>query len=249
MTSKPEPTFDDISVQEEGRIYFSDGNPWPEGHRITEFYLDADLWLPRTPYSKRSLPTLWVAHNLETERYYDNDKQIVAGDEDGESDWGSKIVWNNYHSCSIGGQFYECLPDNPFRHSDLSGKRFRIDPLPAASQQLLDDQLTFSIYLLGHDAVADHCLEFGPWDGRCFPAKWSGRIALAYAGETDFCYGFDLTARLAGIRRVYVRQHDQPMPSHDELKKMLGSVLIDGENFGIEEKHNTRLIPPSEELS
>ena len=49
----------------------------------------------------------------------------------------------------------------------------------------------FHIYLLGHDAVADHRIAFTRVPGtQLFDLDWRGKIALAYVGdyEPEHCF-------------------------------------------------------------
>ena len=71
------------------RIFFKD-NPYPNGHRIERF-----VW------SGRFEPEtgLWFDFDLQTEDYYREDDS--DDENEAESDWQAKIVWGNYHRCSM----------------------------------------------------------------------------------------------------------------------------------------------------
>jgi hypothetical protein len=72
----------------------------------------------------------------------------------------------------------------------MDGARFHIDPLPC---DLSGDYetLAFHVYLLGHDAVADHYIQFARIPHTdLFKVVWEGKIALAYAGDYEAKYRF-----------------------------------------------------------
>lgn len=167
-----------------GRIFFA-GNPWPEGHDIREFRWSAE----------RRGDDVWFGFHLETVEYYH--ERDVEHDESIEylSDWVAPIVWGNYHHSVISsdawhqGGFIACpVADYSVGRIDKAG--FHVDPLP---RDLADDYETraFHIYLLGHDAVADHHILFARVAGTdLFNITWEGRIALAYAGDYEPKYRF-----------------------------------------------------------
>ena len=72
-----------------GRIYFP-GNPWPKGHAITQFQ-----WSARVDRSSG----IWFDLHLETDYYYADDREEI--EDRAKSDWASRIVWCNYHSCTL----------------------------------------------------------------------------------------------------------------------------------------------------
>ena len=75
---------------------------------------------------------------------------------------------------------------------------FSADPLPVDWDNFFEEQ-AFGIYLLGHDAVADHKIHLHSRqpDGS-YTLDWSGKIALYYTGKTDFEY--DFIAHVEGVR-------------------------------------------------
>lgn len=167
-----------------GRIFFP-GNPWPEGHEIQEFRWSA----------LRRGSDVWFGFHLVSVEYYA--ERDVEDDDDLEDQpyWEAPIVWGNYHNCTIssnewhnGG--FRAFDSAEFNLERMDGARFHVDPLP---RDLLDGYETraFHIYLLGHDAVAGHDIQFtrlGSSDR--FNIRWEGRIALAYSGDYEPRYHF-----------------------------------------------------------
>lgn len=175
----------------DGRILFP-GNPWPEGHPIETFE-----WTARVVEGE-----VWFDLHLQTADY-DSEREIDDGDEDEESDWQAAGVWGNYHRCTLsstywneGGGFRVCRLDD-FSPAWLDGKAFEVDPLDG---EVDDDDRAFDIYLLGHDSVANHRIEFrrqgAQEDGADrFDIRWTGDIALTYAGNSALEHRFEATIR------------------------------------------------------
>lgn len=180
-----------MSESIEGRIVFP-GNPWPEGHAIEKFEWSVEC----------RGDEVWFHFHLETKDYYD--ERDIEDDESIEypSDWEAPIVWGNYHSCTISshdwhqGGFLGCAVSQ-FSPQFVDGLQLNVDPLP---RDLGDGYETraFHIYLLGHDAVADHRIKFSRVGNTgLFDIAWEGSIALAYAGDYELRYRF-----IANIKRV-----------------------------------------------
>jgi len=204
----------------QGRIWFP-GNPWPDGHRVTEF-----AWNGRLDGSGR----LWFDLSLSTAFYYEDDDPAVDDDEPDEDedgdDFGSRIVWGNYHACSISSVTWEdatglvaSTPERPFRFADPGAQVLTADPLPIED---LDAEPAFHIYLLGHDSVADHRVEFVRGAAGDFQVGWDGRIALSYSGDEEFRYAF--RARIGDVRLGHV-----VLPSEMPLSEARGHLarLVD----------------------
>ncbi len=182
----------------QGRIFFP-GNPWPNGHRVASFRWGAIL------HPRRGLA---LEFELTSADYYDDDgTHIVPRDREDEelakSDWQSKIAWNNFHACTIGPSMSSLTPGiavsdgrAPFDF-DRPAYAFTADPLPVDMATFFETN-AFGIYLLGHDAVADHRIAMKRSADGSYAVDWTGRIALAYVGEHDFKYSFN--ARVAGVR-------------------------------------------------
>ena len=170
-----------------GRIYFP-GNPWPEGHAIKSLSWGAAIHPEKG---------LLLQFQLKSADYYAADGDHVVKDEelDGKTDWECKTAWNNYHACHIQeshnlGGFLVSDGQTPFVFG-AEQYTLQADPLPVDWENFYQTN-AFSIYLLGHDAVANHQIDLRrtPAEGEVYSLDWSGRIALAYVGETDFRYAF-----------------------------------------------------------
>lgn len=176
-----------------GKITFED-NPWPDGHRVASF-----------AWSGRLFPGRGVTFDfdLRTADYYENDDHRIDEDEEEEivAPWKSKSVWSNYHACTISSVewgesegFLVGTAKKPLDLDALDGTDFRIDKLPPSGKP------TFATYLLGHDSVADHRIAFScsrTDTADAYDISWRGKIALTYAGETEFCHRFDAAIGLA----------------------------------------------------
>jgi hypothetical protein len=168
---------------EKDRILFQD-NPWPEGHPIKVFAWD----------SKLVDGDVWFDFYLETADY--NGERYIEENEDIEynSDWEAPIIWSNYHRCILSSNYWHCggfrvCPEAEYSFEYLDGLELEIDINSKYSGDL--QSLAFHIYLLGHDAVAKHKVKFiRSGDTNRFDIQWSGKIALAYAGDYEFKHDF-----------------------------------------------------------
>ena len=174
------------SREQPNRIYFK-GNPYPEGHRIKKF-----IWSGRLDEEEQ----LWFDLHLETEDYYVEDEDDDDfEDEDENSDWEAKIVWENYSSCTISSTKWQSrgilidTTKGKFDFNSLSKKVFEVDILPLKKNLDFDD-LSFQIYLLGHDSCAGHKIKFSRASNEKIDIEWSGKIALTYSGEEKFKHDF-----------------------------------------------------------
>ncbi|MBO9543918.1 hypothetical protein [Caulobacter sp.] len=171
-----------------GRIRFP-GNPWPDGHPIAAFTLSAALD-----------PRLGVGLllDLKSEAY---DAEGPGVDDDSGADWTSPDVWRNFHAATLSNTHWGYENDQlarldqpPFRRfapKDLTGRTFALDPVDALPPDWSPGDQPFQVYLLGHDAVAEHHIAItqGSAPG-LFDIAWRGRIALFYVGEEDFRHRF-----------------------------------------------------------
>lgn len=186
-----------------GRITFP-GNPWPRGHALKEV-----VW------SARFVPEsgIWFDFHLESEDYDAEDAAKEADDEepDDVADWVSKIVWNNYHSCILSSTYWAEEAEGSDSGVLVGTEEQPLDlrvPLDLGCDTDPGDPndwpRPFAIYLLGHDAVADHRFAIRPHsDHRTFAIEWTGRLALIYAGADTFEHEFRAlipNARFRGIR-------------------------------------------------
>lgn len=164
------------------RIFFK-GNPYPGGHLIKAF-----SWSARIDPDRGLIFDL----HLETDNYYAEDE--TADEQEELRDWHSKVVWGNYHNCTLSSTFWGGngivvgTKDRPFDFDHWQEKVFTADPLP------LDvdfEDFCFNIYLLGHDACADHRIAIKQEQDDSFSIHWTGKIALYYAGEAEFKHDFE----------------------------------------------------------
>jgi hypothetical protein len=163
-----------------GRIYF-EGNPWPEGHAIEVFEWTATKADERVRF----------AFHLKSAKYYA--EREVNNDED--SDWLASSVWGNYHACTLSstqwheGSFDACAVIG-YSAEQLDGLTLHVDKASGNVAEDRDDY-AFHIYLLGHDAVANHQMTFKRIaKSDFFNIRWQGDIALAYAGRLALEYKF-----------------------------------------------------------
>lgn len=169
-----------------GRIFFP-GNPWPEGHRIREF-----------TWSGRLVPESGLWFDLElVSADYDEERE---GDE-GSGDWKATSVWGNYHACNLGsgdGQGVRVgTRERPFDITTGGTTPLIADP-PGVQRE---GYPAFAIYLLGHDKVADHRIQFSPpigGDVALRSIEWRAKVALTYAGDDE--YRHELLAHIDPVR-------------------------------------------------
>lgn len=187
------------------RIFFT-GNPWPEGHPVKEFRWTAavrdgqvrfDLHLRSDDYeAEREIE--------DPEENDDEDDKDEEGDDTEDlayiGDWQSVGVWTNYHRCTLSstnwgaGDGLAVCATADYSLALLDGLEIEVDDPPPAD---IEDNF-FHIYLLGHDAAAAHRIRFDRIPGTDrFNITWTGKIALAYAGDNEYKYEF--AAHLYGV--------------------------------------------------
>jgi len=139
------------------------------------------------------------------------------------SNWDSKMVWSNFHSCSISSTKWDIggilvgNKDKKFNFSEMDNLFFHADPLPRSDDFDYDKDLPFGIYLLGHDDCADHQISIKKNKNGKFNIEWKGRIALAYSGEFEFNHEF-----YASIEDVVFEEVFYPKEmSKEEARKCL----------------------------
>ena len=168
-----------------GRIFFP-GNPWPEGHPIRSF-----KWTVERHGSE-----VLCYFRLRSD-YYNAEREV--GDQDPATpDWASSLAWCNYNRCDLSSanEGFVLCDVGRYTPEGLDGMTLHLDPLPVAE---LED-LSFQIYLLGHDAVADHTLRFERVPGSTrFNIHWTGKVARTYVGEEDFRYSFSASIEGVGL--------------------------------------------------
>ena len=70
----------------------------------------------------------------------EEDEEDEEEDED-EDDWHAKIVWNNFHSCTLSSEEWDFKgfrvgsDEAPFNLDTLNGKKFAIDFYPKMSRR------------------------------------------------------------------------------------------------------------------
>ena len=183
--------------QEANRIYFI-GNPYPKGHKIIEF-----IWEGRVDEDE----ILWFDFHLRTDDYYAEDVADIIDDlTDTNADWRSKIVWENFHSCTLSSTYWKEENRNKgvrigttyekVNFDDLLTKPILVDPLPLSSNFDYGN-LAFNIYLLGHDICANHKITIVP-KGDNYDINWIGRIELMAGGEIDD-FEYEFSANIQNI--------------------------------------------------
>ncbi|MBA3929775.1 MAG: hypothetical protein C0521_09320 [Xanthomonas sp.] len=180
----------------QGRIHFP-GNPWPEGHALTEF-----AWTARVADG-----VVWCDLHLRSAAYYaERDIELDGNDdEDHDSSWEAPGVWGNYHRCTLSSTFWDedggfaLCPVAAFTPAWLDGRTFEVDAIAGGTLDGIElDELAFHLYLLGHDSVANHRIAFQRvGDSDRFDITWSGDIALTYAGDDALQHRFE--ARVPGV--------------------------------------------------
>lgn len=175
-----------------GRIRFP-GNPWPDGHPIAVFTLAAAL---------DARHGVGLLLHLESASYDAESPGLEDGDG---ADWTSPGAWANYDAVILSNTHWGYLndqlvrldaPPRRFDPRDLAGQTFELDPVDALPPDWSPGDQPFQIYLLGHDAVAEHHIAFAAGSAPgLFDIAWSGRIALVYVGDEAFKHGFEAQLR------------------------------------------------------
>lgn len=172
-----------------GRIWFPN-NPWPKGHAI-----ERASWSGRLHESG----TLYFDFDIASADYSAGDRDDDDDDDLDAGDWESKIVWNNYHRCSLSSTKWGdagvpvASAKQRLDWTKLDGRTLRVDPAKNTMPED-DDQLAFGIYLLGHDGVADHAIRFTR-KGKTWSIDWKAKIALVYTGDYDLEHRMKLELR------------------------------------------------------
>lgn len=205
----------------EGRIWFPQ-SPWPRGHAVKEF-----RWSGRLEDDG----TLWFDLHLETADY----DTEGAAEEDGEGSWRSSTVWLNYYSCTLSSTAWKeegstgllvGRVGSPLNWAMLAGTSFVTDQGSEGEETDPDRVPAFRIYLLGHDAVADHRVTFRP-DGAGVDVEWTGRIALAYGGDFVLRHTFRAAVRGAAFDGFGV-----PDGTDDaKVRELLAAACVGADRF------------------
>ncbi len=207
------------------RIFFK-GSPYPNGHQIEEF-----VWSGRL---EKNRGLIFDIH-LVSANYYAEDNSEEEEEEEDKPTWDSKIVWANYHQCTMSSTYWNDQgfvvgsPASKIDFDKLLNKVLIVDSVqPGAEYDA--KKLSFSIYLLGHDNCANHQITFiKQYDKSTFDIEWKGNIALAYSGDYDFDYSFEAMigkVKFAGI--IF----DKKL-SLNENQELLENCVVDASAFEI----------------
>ena len=191
---------------------------------------------------------LWFDLSLRTADY--DEEGDPPEDPEGYDAWISPIVWNNYHCCFLSSTKWEdatgllaATPERPFRFTDPRPQRLTADPLPVED---LDAQPAFHIYLLGHDSVAGHEVEFTRQDAGGFSIAWTGRIALTYTGDEEFRHGFRAEIRDAALGPIRVADGMPVEEARRRLTQLIDIPLVDAPHQMAESEldgHRVLMLP------
>lgn len=209
------------------RILFRD-NPYPRGHLIKKINWSGRLDAERG---------LVFDFHLESEAY-ENSAAPETGEEPEEEvrDWYSRDVWANYNGCILSSTAWGssgivvARPGELFSFSSQFPLRIKADTLPLPDEVDWDD-LAIGLYLLGHDACADHNIHITRTGANRYDLHWTGKIALAYVGEVDFNYDFEIHLYEVPFDGIHYPQHW----SRDEAMAALGKVVDDPDVFTFED--------------
>lgn len=203
------------------RIYFK-GNPFPGGHAVKTF-----RWSGRLDAEQG----LFFDFYLQTDDYNAEDKSSDAEEE--LPDWQSKIVWNNYHQCTIASKEKHqdgILIAPPFNFEGWQEHRLTADLLPL-NEDYDPDDLAFGIYLLGHDTCANHHITISRLPGNLFNIHWKGSIALTYAGEEDFDHTFEAFLNNVAFDGIYYPQ----ILTQEQARQLLDKMVVNANSFLFED--------------
>lgn len=225
-------------------IYFK-GNPWAEGHRILQFEwsghlsekgLHFDFEVLTAPYDEAD------QNSLEDEELYDYDEEDEDEDID---DWDSKAVWRNYNSFHLTSEDEEQQglligsKERPFNEKTLTTTEWQVDFLTEEQMEYLDpEELSFSIYLLGHDSAAFHTIVFSQNQDCTYAIQWDGKIALTYAGQEEFQYEFHMKIDSATFEGFTIPSH----MTDEAALALVKQYTVHPENFYIVNKKDQRLL-------
>jgi hypothetical protein len=203
-----------------GRIKFA-GNPWKAGHPVK-----------RAVWTAKLEPEGLRFHlHLESADY---DAEDDREDDEVDSDWKSRIVWTNYGSCSLSSTkwghagFLAATPGKPIDLEKLAGTTFRVDRMKDEIDEDLElEEMAFGIYLLGHDAVANHRIAFVKRHGkRTYDVRWRADIALAYAGSYDLKHALDAALPKLRLQKIAIGKLGKLDP-----REALAEVVVGAKRF------------------
>ena len=202
-----------------GRIWFP-GNPWPDGHGLSEF-----AWSGRLDRRGR----LWFDLHLRTLPYADEVGPRPGTDV--ESGWASASTWTAYDRATLSSTFWPDAATGvlaatrpiPFRFGDFRPQIRAADPLPVDPE----GKPAVNLYLFGPGAAAEHEIEFTRQPAGGFTIVWTGRINPTQGGSPVFDHEF--RAEVSDVEFGPVRIPDG-MPAREAL--VLLEKLIDPADTG-----------------
>ncbi|ABQ05932.1 hypothetical protein [Flavobacterium johnsoniae] len=204
------------------RIFFHD-NPYPLGHTLEEF-----VWSARVDPERGLL----FDFHLRTDSYYAEDD--CDDEEEAESDWKSKTVWENYHNCILSstewhsGGIVMGTPENKFDFSKFNHETLTANKLPLGDNFDFQD-LAFYIYLLGHDSCCDHEIVLNRNADNTFEISWTGKIARTYYGDYEFKQSFEANISKVKFDGIYFCYG----LSEEENWKILQNCTVDPSIFRV----------------
>ncbi len=211
----------------ENRIIFKD-NPWPKGHALKTYSIHARLALDEG---------LMVLINLKIDNYYAEDEDLEDESEElGESDWTSKIVWNNYHRCTMesSGGIVVAVPNNKLDLTEIQNR------CSMGSKE-------FDMYLLGHDTGQDKSLVINATTAgnpQFLDLEWKGKIALTYSGDYEYAYEFKANFYNEPFPLIYC---SSPL-NEEEARKLLKQHVVQDDWFRYEENPTGIMINGEEHI-
>ncbi|MGG5577556.1 hypothetical protein ACPDHL_09465 [Myroides sp. C15-4] len=203
---------------------------YPKAHQLEAF-----IWSGRLDEAG----TLWFDLHLKSQYYYRSEGEEYIEEEEEEegedtvydswNSWQSKIVWDNYHQCTLSSSYWSdeegiCIGDeeHPFDFRELQDRVFTLDTLPLPADWTEEDA-AFGIYLLGHDWCANHNLQFTALANGLYDIQWKGKIALAYGGFYEYLHDFEARITDATFDGFYFPTAWSLEEATDRFKKVLRS--------------------------
>lgn len=219
----------------DGRVFFSDRNPWPEGHEITHCELVGSLYYPggaRIMEEASDVPLLELSIDIESALYAGNEQ--INLDEPSQDSWSSKASWHICSRFGISGPLTVFYEDRPYSANGLNNMSLNKDPLPGALLQLQDDELSFAATILKEASTADHVISFGEFNGTSHPLEWSGKLALASHEQADFCHSFRIQTNVPRLSRIVTTVLPKNPATKAELFAHLSKVVEASDDFVLE---------------
>ncbi|RIV20412.1 hypothetical protein DYU11_20405 [Fibrisoma montanum] len=214
-----------------GRIFLNTGL-FPNGHALTKF-----------DWTARLIPGagLFFDFDIQSEAYcsdYDGNFE----DED-HLLWESKGMWANSGACWISSTdewetgFLVGNSVEPFTFERLGNASYCPDPLEGYWE---NEDRSFAAYILDHDFVCGHTIEFEKQESGLYAINWTGKVALSNEGDFEFKYNFLVKAsevKFDGVR----------FPARmtlDEAREELNRYVVNIDEFTVKNyQADTRYFP------